>query len=195
MGGVNMRPARGRGMANQRGGAALLLAAFLVFFTQLGDPPDLRAALMQAASAFAPMEDSAARVELSMPARCWYLVDSDGAPVAACDTLLEAELARASYGALASVRTLETEAVSLNVTATRAQREALQNGLAALLRTLDTRAPAPQKTADALGRALLGTENAVARGLAGLVLSAADAQTDFITLAMQYAAFVSYLAQ
>lgn len=168
-------------------GLTLLLAAAACLLLQ---PPRAR----DVAALFAFSTPEAARSEvLSLPARGWYLVESDARAVAACETLLEAELVRERYGPLAGVRYLETKAVDLRVTASPAQLDALAHSAQALedafaalqtiagLEAQEAAAAAEalrtrlESVCQALDGALVGTDHPVVRGLAGLVYSAREA--------------------
>jgi len=128
-----------------------------------------------------------------LPERNWYLVISDGQTVAALDTLVAAEILRDQYGELAAIEPLSTDRITLRVTATKPQLDALQEGAKALHETFDligqiphldaagAKAAARQAAVDlrelcrTLETVLRGTENPVVRGLAGLVGSCQEA--------------------
>lgn len=160
-----------------------------------------------------------------LPERSWYLVISDGQTVAATGALLEAEIIRGTYGEAAAVEPLKTEEITLRITATKAQLDALSQGANLLAESFDLMAQMPHlKAEDAaavakaagarlthmtetLQRALVGTENPVVRGLAGLVGSCRDAMNDIAEdatavrvqatlagMARQYAAYTEYLS-
>ncbi len=133
---------------------------------------------------------------LKLPKHEWYVVDAGGQAVAACEKLLEAEIIRDAHGALASIRAVSTEEISLRITATPAQLSALRQGMDAIESTFNTLVRMRQGTeanavlsakdavgglddlCSALDTALHGTNNPVVRGLAGLVGSCREAMAD-----------------
>jgi len=181
------------------------LAAFAVLLAigacvWLGPPnPGQVAAVFSKPTPAPPSSAEAAAPDVSailLPERGWYLVISDGQTVAALDTLVAAEIVRDRYGELAAIEPLSTERITLRVTATKAQLDALQEGAKALHETFDligqithldvagAKAAARQSAVSlrelcgTLETALRGTENPVVRGLAGLVGSCQEAMAD-----------------
>jgi len=182
---------------------------------------------MEVAGVFSPGgQTAAAKVgSVRLPGRTWYLVEFEGRAVAACGVLLEAEIAREGLDALAGVRAVTTEEIDLRVTASAAQLNALCRCADALINAFDTlermahlneydamataaRAAVELDTlCDTLDRALLGSENPVVRGLAGLAGSCREAMVDLsneptkkdvqkktASLVLQYEAYIDYLS-
>ena len=119
--------------------------------------------------------------------KSWFLIISDSKAVAACNSLIEAEIVRASYGELASIQAIETEEIAMTITASPAQMDTLRKGADILMESFDsfermTNLSAENAAAlaqkmhtelaqvyDTMEAALSGTQNAVVRGLMGLV--------------------------
>lgn len=160
-----------------------------------------------------------------LPSQSWFLVISNSQAVAACTSLIEAEIIRDAYGELASVQGVETSEISMRVTATNAQIGALSQGADAIIEALhNLDAMAHLSKADAIvlastayqdlsnryasmETALSGTQNAVARGLMGLVATCRQVMSDlladtslphihyaFAGVVQQYEAYTIYLA-
>ena len=160
-----------------------------------------------------------------LPAKSWFLVISNSQAVAACGSLMEAEIIRDSYGELAGIQAVEAAPISMRVTAPDAQQTALRQGADSIIevfRTLDKMAHlSPEDAAscaksshqclmklyDTMDTAFSGTQNAVARGLCGLVGACCEAMSElsanpttnriqyqYVSLVQQYAAYTDYLA-
>jgi len=139
---------------------------------------------------------SAGSASVVLPAKNWFLVISNSKAVAACGTLMEAEIIRVSYGELASVQAVEATPISMRVTASEQQMEALRQGADTMLevfKSLDRMAHLPPEDAaahaknnyqhlsklfDTMDAALSGTQNTVARGLCGLIASCREVMGD-----------------
>ena len=201
--------------------AAVVLIAGLS--CALSHPPQVA----QVASVFSPggQRAAAGAASVTLPEKSWYLVEYEGQAIAACSALLEAEITRAAQGELASIRMVATEEIDLLVTASAAQVNALRRSADALSHTFETLekmahlsefdatataahvAVELDKLCDTLDKALVGTENPVVRGLAGLAGSCREAMVDLSAsptkeraqkklalLALQYEAYTQYLS-
>lgn len=182
----------------QGGSGGSLLTAFVVLLAigaclLYAPPTPEEVVAVFGKGSIAPASEVSAIV---LPEKNWYLVVSGGKPVAACGALLEAEIAREAQGELSSIEQISTEEITLRVTASPSQLEALQQGADALSDTftlLEQMVHIPPEDAVAVARMteaslaalcgkldheLRGTENPVVRGLSGLVGSCKDAMSD-----------------
>ena len=75
-------------------------------------------------------------VTLLLPAQQWYVVREDGRTVAACASLIEAEIARDARASATEIAALKAESIELRVTAEKRCAEALEEAAAAVERTL-----------------------------------------------------------
>lgn len=172
--------------------AAVVALAVLVCFLVSPPAPEEVASVFSKHTRTAAPDVSA----IVLPEQRYYLIIANGQAVAACGALLESEIIRETHGELASVEPMETEEITLRVTASRAQLDALREGADALNETFSLLeqmahiAPADAATVargmnaslshivDTLDKALAGTQNPVVRGLAGLVGSCREAMGD-----------------
>ena len=131
-----------------------------------------------------------------LPSKSWFLVISNSQAVAACGTLMEAEIIRESYGEFSSIQAVEANPISMRVTASKQQMAALSQGADTLMEVfanLDRMAHLPPEDAaahaknnyqhlsklfDTMDAALSGTQNTVARGLCGLIASCREVMGD-----------------
>lgn len=146
-----------------------------------------------AAAVFARERAKPETVTLLLPAQQWYVVREDGRAVAACASLIEAEIARDARAADTEIAALKAESIELRVTAEKRCAGALEEAAASVERTLSALnamdALSPQERMDfaalrasdlsaaarRAARALSGVQNPVAMGLSGLANACAAA--------------------
>lgn len=220
--------AKRRMMLRQRqqgtGGGLLTFAVMLMTVSAcvLVSPPKLED--VAAVFSHRTVKSAANDAAVSLPAKNWFLVISDSKAVAACQTLIEAEIICDSYGELASLQAVETSAIAMQITASNEQLSALRQGADAMMEVfsdLDRMAHLNAEDAASLAAlntenlsklcrtmdaALSGTQNAVVRGLSGLIASCREAmsnlsanptmpriQHQYASLVQQYASYTDFL--
>lgn len=146
-----------------------------------------------AAAVFARERAEPETVTLLLPEQQWYVVREDGRTVAACASLIEAEIARDARASATEIAALKAESIELRVTAEKRCAEALEEAAAAVERTLSAlnamnslspgermdyaalRASELAAVSRRVSRALSGVQNPVAMGLSGLANACAAA--------------------
>lgn len=184
----------------QKGTGGGLLSFAVVLITVLAcalisPPQPLDVASVFAHGAATPAANDAA---IRLPEMNWFLVISNSHAVAACGTLLEAEIIRDTYGELAGVQLVETNEIAMRVTASQAQLTALRQGADAIIESLNALGQMTRLSmTDAASLAgasyrslsnlygdmetsLSGTQNPVARGLMGLVASCREVMSNLL---------------
>lgn len=151
----------------------------------------------QALSAVFAQESRAPQtVTLLLPAQQWFLLREGGRAVAACSTLMEAEMAREEMSERMEIARLEAGALELRVTAEARRTRVLGDAAGAVERTLSAlRAmnALPQAERESLAalraaelasvcrraqRQLGGVDNAAVMGLAGLAGASRNAMDE-----------------
>lgn len=159
---------------------ALLAAAALCLATGKTD-------VYRAAAVFARSGAGPQTVTLLLPGQEWYLLRDGGKAVAACSTLIEAQIAQDARASGMEISTLKAQPLELRITAEKPKADALQEAAGIVERTLSAlramealEEPARVEFARLreaevtaawrkIRRQLNGVENPVAMGLAGLV--------------------------
>lgn len=152
---------------------------------------------MDVAAVFAPQDAGTTQTAtLLLPQQQWYLLYEGGQAVAACATLLEAEIAREQRNVALEIESVNADALELRVTAEKSRLDALQEAANVVERTLSAlramEVLEPQERTQyaqlrqaelrtdcrTIGARLEGVENPVAMGLAGLANACLAAMED-----------------
>lgn len=92
---------------------------------------------MDVAAVFAPQDAGTTQTAtLLLPQQQWYLLYEGGQAVAACATLLEAEIAREQRNVALEIESVNADALELRVTAEKSRLDALQEAANVVERTL-----------------------------------------------------------